>query len=274
MLAHERVLRQRYSLSFLTTTLLIALTTQSSLAFSISPLGSIGATQNWDPDESYTLTNQRTGITRLNPTTVQSLTRGGTTSFLSALYLSFPTWTFKPASNDLAGSFVVQIYDAIGTPNRVGAQLRLQYIPGINDPTPSGNNLHWIQRVFDNHNITNNPGHGNFENVIDIGSGVTNPFYDTTFGVRPFDERTFFDSPGRTDAGNNHSWLAELYLVDHQANSQNVTIYNGVQWGWNNEVVPEPLTIFGSGMGLGLGVLFKKHSREKNKKSQKAKTLA
>jgi len=271
MSSPKMFLRQRYSLSFLVTTLLIALTTQSSLAFSINPLGPLGATQDWDPDESYTLADGRTGITNLYPRAVLSLPRGGTTSFLSALYLSFPTWTFNPASNDLAGSFVVQIYDAIGTPNRVGAQLRLQYIPGINDPTPSGNNLHWIQRVFDNHNITNNPGHGNFENVIDIGPGVTNPFYDTAFGVQPFDERTFFDPPGRNDAGNNHSWLAELYLVDQTA-PQRVTIYNGVQWGWNNEVVPEPLTIFGSGVGLGLGVFFKKYST-KHKKTKNLEKL-
>ena len=262
MLSSEAVLRQRYSLSFLATTLLIALTTQSSLAFSINPLGPLGATQNWDPDESYTLTDGRTGITRLNPTAAQSLTRGGTTSLLTLLSSNFPNWTFNPAGNDLAGSFEVQIYDAVGTPNQVGAQFRLQYIPGINDPTPNGNNLHWIQRVFDNHNITNNPSHGNSENVIDIGSGVTNPFYDTAFDAS---ETHFFDFSRRGDANNNHNWLAELYLVDQTA-PETVTIYNGVQWGWNNEVVPEPTTIFGSAIFLGVGGWLKrKKSSQQNK---------
>jgi hypothetical protein len=274
MLAHETVLRQRYSLSFLTTTLLIALTTQSSLAFSINPLRPVGATQNWDPDESYTLTNERTGMTRLNPTAVQSITLGGTPLFRELLESKFSNWTFNRAGNDLAGSFEIQIYDAVGAFNVVGAHLRLQYIPGINpginNPTPNGNNLHWIQRVFDDHNITNNSGHGNPENIIDIGSGVTNPFYDTAFSA---DETNFSDFSSRGDTDKNHNWSAELYLVE-ETGPQEVTIYNGIQWGWNNEVVPEPLTIFGSGMGLGLGVLFKKYSRKENKKSQKAKTLA
>ncbi|MEG4293255.1 PEP-CTERM sorting domain-containing protein [Microcoleus sp. C2C3] len=273
MLAHETVLRQRYSLSFLTTTLLIALTTQSSLAFSINPLGPVGATQNWDPDESYTLTNQRTGITRLNPTAVLSLTQGGTSSLFALLNSNFSDWTFNSAANDLAGTFEVQTYDAVGTASQVGAQLRLQYIPGINDPTPNGNNLHWIQRVVNNHNIRAGGGHDINANIIDNDARITDPFYDITFGVQPFDERTFFDFSRRVDTDKNHNWLAELYLVDETAPKQ-VTIYNGIQWGWNNEVVPEPLTIFGSGIGLGLGVFFKKYSmkQEKAKKLEKQKS--
>jgi hypothetical protein len=269
MLSNETVLRQRYSLSFLTTTLLIALTTQSSLAFSINPLGPVGATQNWDPDESYNLTDQRTGITRLNPTAVQSLTRGGTVGFLLTLDALFPNWIFKPAVNDLAGSFEVRTYAAQGTPARVGAELQLEYIPDGNDPTPLGNSLHWIQRVFNNHSAASNL-HNDYALIIDIAPGVINPFYDTGYAAN---ERMFYDFPGRPDAGNNHFWSAELYLVEENS-PQNVTIYNGIQWGWNNEVVPEPLTIFGSGMGLGLGVLFKKYSRKESKKPQKAKTLA
>ena len=263
MLSPTMFLRQKYSLSFFATTLLIALTTESSLAFSIT------SPYVWDTEESYTLANQSTVTTRLSPINIASLPRGGTSSLLALLNLNFLTWTFTPASNDLVGTFEIQAYDAVATSDNVGAQLLLNYIPGISvtDPTPELNNLHWIQRVYDNHNVTNNPGHGNIENVIDIGSGVTNPFYDTAFLAN---ETTFFDFSRRPDVNSSHNWLAELYLVEEIAPRQ-VTIYNGIQWGWENTVesVPEPLTILASGVSLGFGVLFKKNVQG-NRKKQKA----
>jgi hypothetical protein len=277
MLAHETVLRQKYSFSFFTTTLLIALTTESSLAFSINTVRT-DISENWNTEQTYTLGDQRTGITQLSPTPLRSITRGGTTLFLRTLRESFGNWNFNVASNDLAGSFDVSTYDArYGVTDQgfeyAGGALQLQYIPGAGDPTPLGNTIHWIQRVFNNHRLSDpNPddGHDRFADIIDIGPGVTNPYYDTVFTA---DEINFFDLSSR-EANRNHSWVAELYLVEETA-PQQVTIYNGIQWGWGNRVepVPEPLTIFGSGMGVGLGVLFKKYSRKENKKSQKAKTL-
>jgi hypothetical protein len=267
MLAHETVLRQRYSLSFLTTTLLIALTTQPSLAFSINPLGPSGATDNWVPSQSYAF-----GVTTLNPSVVRSLPRGGTVGFLLTLKAAFPNWTFKPAPNDLTGSFKVIEYAAEGSILQVGGKLTLEYIPGLNDP-PLSTSQHWIQRVFDNHNITDSPGHNNYELVIDTPFGVNNPYYDGS-PLQPLEKAPFSDFSKREDAYNNHNWSAELYLVEENS-PQNVTIYNGIEWGWNNVVtVPEPFTIFGSGMGLGMGVFFKKYSQrhKKTKNLEKLKT--
>jgi len=274
-------LRQKYSLSFFATTLLIALTTESSLAFSIKPVPFLteGATEVWDLDESYNLANpQRRGTTTLSPTRGTHLPRGGSSGFLSTLRRSFPRWTFSAASRDLSGSFEVRRYNAIGSAKRgeegVGAEFLLEYIPGAGDPTPQRNKIHWIQRVVDNHNITNNPGHGNSEDVIDtLIIGQLDPYYDTFGGLRkrfgsetyydfsnrPANERIFYDIPRRGDIDRNHNWLAELYLVEEIA-PQQVRIYNGIQWGWQNRVesVPEPLTIFAAGISLGFGALFRK----------------
>lgn len=256
MLAHETVLRQRYSLGFLTTTLLITLTTQSSLAFNIvPPLTKIEI-------ETYTLPDQRDGFTGLSPVNIKSLTLGGTAGFLTTLKNKFPTWTFNSAPNDLAGSFNIQKYVAVGTPTGVGAEFQLEYIPGSGDPSLS-NSLHWIQRVVNNHSV--GTLHNNeMVDIIDNLSSPINPFYPYDTESGPF--RSFYDFPYRSDADNNHYWLANLYLVNETAPNQ-VTIYNGIEWGWENlvEPVPEPLTIFGSGMSLGLGVLFKKYSTKHKK---------
>jgi len=264
MLSLKTLLRQRYSLSCFTTTVLIALTTQSSLAFSITP------PRSGNNEASYTLANQSRGTTRLSSLT--SITRGGIIGFLGTLRRDFPTWTFNSAPNDLVGRFEVGAYNAVGEysdDTRVGllgADLLFFYIPGIGDPTPTASSLHWIQRVYSNHSST---GHGNYEDIIDNGSEVANPFYDgPSYSVPPY----FEDRVRRPDLDKNHSWLAQLYLVE-QTGPRQVTIYNGVQWGWENKVepVPEPITLFGSGMGLGLGVLFKKNVQRKRKKQKASK---
>lgn len=256
MLSPEILLRQKCSLSFLTTTLLITLTTQSSLAFGISQLGTVSNS------ESYSLANpDRQGVTQLlNPIGVTSITRGGTLGFLTQLQTRYQNWTFNTAPNDLAGIFNITRYAAQGTAERVGAELRLEYIPGPGDPTPLNNSLHWIQRVFNNHDNQTDV-HNDFDDKIDVGSQLINPFYDTLGAAT---ETIFYDFSGRIDTNNNHSWLADLYLVD-ETSPQNVTIYNGIQWGWSNTVepVPEPVTIFGTATALGCGVLFKRKSSKK-----------
>lgn len=263
MLSLKIILRQRYSLSCFTTTLLIALTTQSSLAFSITP------PRYGNTEESYTLANQSRGTTRLSPTSLTSITRGGTIGFLGTLRRDFQAWTFNSAPNDLAGRFEVETYNAVGIAayagdqkvEVMGADLIFNYIPGIGDPT--GSSLHWIQRVYSNHSST---GHGNYEDIIDNGFGVANPFYDTPgadgsiYSVPPY----FEDRVRRPDLDKNHTWLAQLYLVE-QTGPQQATIYNGIQWGWENRVesVPEPLTMLGAATALGYGVILKRKSSKK-----------
>ncbi|MGB3512871.1 MAG: PEP-CTERM sorting domain-containing protein [Microcoleaceae cyanobacterium] len=250
------------------------LTSQSSLAFTITP-AQPGASIRFDPSEEYTLPDGRKGVTTLDPLSVTEITRGGTAGFLDQLRAEFPVvdgWNFNAAAADLAGSFNIDIYDAQGTPARVGTEFQLQYNPSAGDPTPADKDLHWIQRVVDNHNITTNPGHGNPENVIDIVAGQTDPYYDTNFGIQPFDERTFYDFPGRTDADRSHFWFAELYLVEETA-PMTVTIYNGVRWGWRN-TIPEPSSVLGLfaigalGTGSALKCKQKQHKSTENETTE------
>jgi hypothetical protein len=262
----KTLLQQRYSLSVFTTTLLIVLTTESSLAFSITTPTEYSPVEIYN---TYSNNSSYVGVVTLYPE-ITSITRGGTTGFLQTLSQAFQDWTFNPAPNDLAGSFQVEKYLAkytvIESTPVVGGQLGLRYNYVDSDPTPDGS-LHWIQRVVSNHSITGN--HGNQEDVIDIFPGQPNPFYDYVFDAT---ETTFNDFPRRTDPVQNHNWLAELYLVKETGPRQ-VTIYNGIQWGWSNttQPVPEPLTIFASGVCLGFGALFKK--TVKGTGQNKTKTL-
>lgn len=241
----------------LVTTPLIAFSSSSVFAFSITPMQP-GATNIYDAEEEYIINGQK-GVTRLNPLSVTKLPRGGTAGLLNLLNTQFlPNgWTFQKADADLAGSFNITHYDAVGTPITVGADFALDYVAQGDDPVTRGNTqLHWIQRVFDNHNITDNPGHGNKENVIDVlttKKPFTDPgrlFYDfdANFATPPH----FEDGPRRPDADKNHSWNAELYLVSIDTTNPNtVTIYNGVRWGWTN-TIPEPSSVLGL---LALGTI-------------------
>ena len=227
--------QKRYSLVSLTTTLLLALIEQSGIAFTITPKQP-GASIAYDQEESYVLVPGSQGKTELSPSSVTSVPRNGSQSFLDKLREDFPDWVFNPAPNDLTGNFKIQVYDAVGETSRVGAFFQLKYIPGGSDPTPSGNELHWIQRVVNNHNITDNPGYGNLEDVIDRLPGNSTPFYDLGAN-NGTNERTFVDLSQRNNPQDNHYWSAELHLVELIAPKE-VRIYNGVSWGWTNTYTP------------------------------------
>lgn len=179
-----------------------------------------------------------------NPGAAREIERGGTSEFRRTLEAAFPDWTFNRADNDLKGSFDILHYYACGTqtdcgaertaPVRgvVGAFFDLKYNPQSEDPV--GETVHWIQRVVSNHSL--NPDiHGNREDIIDVATGHTaDPYYDSTTSFA--DSDFFVDRPGRIDPQENHDWFAELYLVQETA-PQTATIYNGVRWGWKNQVI-------------------------------------
>lgn len=272
MSTFKTLLQQRYSLSVFTTTLLIALTTESSLAFSIT------TPTEYSPVEIYNTYNNNSsyvGTVTLYPE-ITSITRGGTTGFLQTLNQAFQDWTFNTAPSDLAGSFQIEKYLAkytvIESTPVVGGEIELLYKPSNGDPILD-NSLKWIQRVVSNHRAIGG-GHGINEDVIDNLNGNT-PYYPYNTESRGF--RSFYDFSRRPDPVENHNWLAELYLVKETGPRQ-ATIYNGIQWGWNNtaQPVPEPLTIFASGVCLGFGALFKKTvkgtGQNKTKTLQKVKS--
>ncbi|XZO04292.1 MAG: hypothetical protein ACM65L_11490 [Microcoleus sp.] len=179
-------------------------------------------------------------------------------------------WKFNKAENDLKGSFNIINYYACGAQtecgkekgytvlNTVGAFFDLKYVPKDSDPKPGKHKLHWIQRVVSNHDkdLPASRYHGRLEDLIDVGldNRTTTPYYDT--GTNAAGEDFFIDRPYRVDLLNDHYWFAELYLVEETGTRKignrivgDVTIYNGVRWGWKNIItrrkqpVPVPVPV-------------------------------
>ena len=115
-----------------------------------------------------------------------------------------------------------------------GAALTLQYEPDLfsNDPFFS-ENLHFIQIISSQAaTIASGP-------LID-NQGALNPYYDTKGPAGLLSSQGIFvfaDAPTRPgkDVALNHEWFAELYLVEETAPKQ-VTVYNGISWGWESKV--------------------------------------
>jgi hypothetical protein len=190
------------------------------------------------------------GTATLNPAvpTDQLNPTANFTTILTTAFTAVNGWTFVNSANELTNnSLEVRTYDVQGTTGRVGADFYVTYNAGVGDPTAATHDIHWIQIVTDNHNLTNNPGHGNAENVVDnpFSPAGRSPYYDDGGAA---DDNEFFDFPGRLDTKNNHNWRAELFLATTPKGTgfaaQAVTLWSGVRWGWDNVWVdlPEPGT--------------------------------
>lgn len=262
---------KQYPLFLLTSTFLIALTSQPSAAFTIVQTPRI--------KDYYAISDFQngTGITTLDVVDPNAVTltpldlyisqpfiheikRGGTDGLLNDLQLyENEGWTFNKGRN-LRGSFNVGRLSACGlttkcgsnklgfTTNAIGATLELNYRPsqrGKNsDPSPNTNNLYWIQRLVTNY-PSPPPQPGVYQSYIDNrdrnkGANATYPYYSQ--GVPIGANGYFGDRPVRRDFLNrNYYWTAELYLAEaNKSNPQNVTIYNGVSWGWLYRYIPKP----------------------------------
>lgn len=262
---------------FLTTTVLIALTSRPSLAFKITP------TQPGDSDGTYKYEEfyeNSQGVTRLdawpdlspgkpfppdprrlNTGQVLEIKPGGTDGLLNLLYARFGQfWEFIPKGN-LEGSFNVENYYACGSDfsceldgarrfNSVGAAFKLNYHPEGADPT--GNTVHWIQRVMVNYDVDENGQLINDQvpiDKLDIRNNAASPYFDESYqGSNPtlFRDLSSVQNPyNRT----NHYFYAETYLVNEVPAvtldpktgvvKRRVEIYSGVRWGWENTFTPK-----------------------------------
>ena len=224
--------------------------------------GQVHTTGVYDLTESYpggqTTLSPAMPTDQLNPTT----------NFLMVLETvtpwATPGWSFVNSATELTnGSLEVRTYDAIGSTTYAGAQFNIKYRPGVGDPTEATHDIHWIQVITNNYNISSNPGYGHPENIVDIRLGVnpyTNPYYDNGYAA---DARDFFDESERL-SNVNTTWSGETFLVATPLGSgsgaQQVTLYSGVKWGWAN--VPEPGTAALLGLGfVGLASMRKRSAK-------------
>jgi hypothetical protein len=91
------------------------------------------------------------------------------------------------------------------------------------------NNAHWIQVL-----ATNSPANGQTSPYVDNNRSNANPYYDVEFNANA---TVFLDAPFREPTVSQY-WLGNLYYssgglaAGTKANPTQVTIYNGLQWGW------------------------------------------
>jgi hypothetical protein len=216
------------------------------------------------------------GVINLGAATNAS-TGGGppVTGLQQALNAQFPGYNYA-FGGDLNIVFNITQYSAFNTGTMGGAN----FIVDITDPNnvlPAvPGTLHWVQWVNDNANITGFDGAnltapmglGNHENTID-GSypqpGATppyagSPFYDSFGpGETPFATSPphFTDTPSRIEPNATVPvivWDADLYLVSQTAANQ-ITFYDGLEWGWDTTFTPTPEPSTWAMMFIGLGMV-------------------
>ncbi|KYC35653.1 hypothetical protein WA1_07520 [Scytonema hofmannii PCC 7110] len=262
------MLLRQYSLVFFASTLMIALTDGTGVAFTITP--SNPSDVEFYREQSFAQVSPSQDATTVIDKSLWYglLPRGGTFSFNTTLRLwsltselGFFGWNFQPAKNDLKGSFEIVTYqacnlgDACGgasTPisdiptgiyRGVGSLFHLKYNPEPNDPQPGQGKLHWIQVVQANYGKAN-PGVPIISGIpfVDNSGRKSTPYYDYS-GYRFAGEDFFMDRPyagGISNARRNTYFNAQLYLVQETtppgSNKRTVTIYNGIRWGWKNTV--------------------------------------
>lgn len=207
------------------------------------------------------------GVINLGPAT-----NPGTAGLQQALNAQFPGYNYAFGGN-LNIVFNITTYSAFNN----GASGGAQFVVDITDPNrvlPGvPGTLHWVQWVNDNFNITGLDGAnltaprglGNHENTIDgsypqpmaMPPYAGSPFYDSFGpGEMPFPTSPphFTDTSMRTEptaAVPVIVWDADLYLVSQTAANQ-ITFYNGVEWGWDTVLVSEPPSWVMMLIGFGL----------------------
>jgi hypothetical protein len=97
--------KKPYFLVFLATNLLVALTNQSAMGFTLK-FGK-GVTSRYDPTVPYVIDANTRGTTFLSPRYVAPIKLGGTNDFLKMLNedVRWQGWNFIPAQKNLLGKW-------------------------------------------------------------------------------------------------------------------------------------------------------------------------
>jgi len=219
--------------------------------------------------------------TSLDPLTVMDLgdINGGVQNLLAGdLGYQKSAYSIAAIGPQLGIDFTITNYSAANNGSVGGAKLTVAFTAQKGVVLPA--NLHWVQIVYDNANITGfngadltaPKGLGNPESVVDA-IGVASPYYDDAFAKEYPDVKAraippnFRDIPRRrepTAAVSTIDWTADLFLVSDPGTKM-MTVYDAVQWGWVSQYsangqfnpVPEPASwaIMLAGFGLVGGAL-------------------
>ena len=193
-----------------------------------------------------------TCTTVLLPATVTGVGVGNATNTATLkadLAAQFSAYTIAGFGASLNLNFNVTKYAAFNNGSSGGASMVVDYTAQDGAVLPA--NLHWIQVVTDNYNISGingadlsaAKGLGKPENIVD-NVGSVSPYYDLDakgnpdFAVPPH----FEDGPSRpepTKANPTITWNATLFLVSD--NNKAMTVYDGVNYGWQTTFSPVPL---------------------------------
>ena len=251
------------SLVWLATTVLVALTGQSGFAFQIKGIqeSSSVTTELINPS-----TNLVGGTSTVTTKQISEIELGGTDDFFNILRQTYGGWTFNKGGN-LKGSFnIINYYPcgpltscgselsifpellipSSGKQGGIGASISVDYEPDPDDE-PKFGKTYWIQRAnvdTGGQNVSIYNQQGTYFNIIDTPS-TSNPFYQAADYLGRTNPETrlpsysFLDSPynsvqaPKPSYQYNNNWNFELYLA-YQKPNQEVTIYNGISWGWTN----------------------------------------
>jgi hypothetical protein len=276
-----------------------AATILSALSVPVSAFTIIGPTEaSYDPVDKLGRLHSlfpdgvTSGEVRLNPTVSSSVAYLAPPAADSTLFTvfgadapnAFPNWIARQGKV-LGGTLAIYKYKArdyvdepditLSTP-RAGAEMRAIYTKAANDKDLKIADLRFIQMFTDN-----TGPNGTLVRHIDRQERQPNtdqdPWYYTQKQHEISSNETIMDFQDYphdpiTSIPFNRMVRFEAYLATFDREARIATIHDGWGWGYDIEAVPEPATIIGSAMGLGLGAFFKKKVQGSTRKQKISKS--
>ena len=182
---------------------------------------------------------------------------------------AFNSWNNEPGNAKgwtlvsggvLNGSFQISTYDAGFEGCAGGVKVWIQYVRGEGDPDPAAAGVGWSQAIDTNAKLPGAAGPGNpyLDVLISDDEDIwPPPMYPYQYVGKPFYDFPKRGCPDCCLAPT--SWEGHAYLTEVDYTNKKLTIYEGVEWGFNIQCVPEPLTMLGVFLGLaGLGAYIRR----------------
>jgi len=163
---------------------------------------------------------------------------------------AFDSWNDEPGDakgwtladgGALTGTFNVSTYDAGFSGCLGGVKMRVSYVPGAGDPT--GADVAWTQSIYTNSKLPGAEAPGS--PYLDIKTAATT--HDPPAYPYQYDDDHFYDFPKREcpgECGGVTYWEGHAFLSEVDYPNKEVTVYQGINWGFNIEcTTPPPLVL-------------------------------